>query len=436
MITNSRQKNSASNRQKMKEHIPITNFEDYQLKKELKHGNPVYLNIYHLSIINYILQIFGFGLFHTTIEIKDLEYSFGSTNEEVAGIFTHKTGILDKHLRLKEKIYLGNSLYNNYSIYKLLSLQYPYWLGSTYDPFVKNCNHFSKFFARLLLNHKISYPDYVNRLSKYGMMFTSFYPPIKRLYGDIVCKVTNSNLKIIQNTSERFNNQENGNSSKDGVNLLKRLNKSHNEVNESNKENEKDIKRTNSEEIALQHGQYELIMNDLLAKNAFLKNISFVESIQNQKEDDSSVVLINKVISDIKDIEQESHIEKQEKLIENVLNENHNFDQLSIELKTEMADKFLQKVNSNNILPLCLYHKLFYINYYQKNFKKQETIANSILKLEPNDYYAMLYLAYLRYIQNRFPECEELIRSASSVCEGDVQFIKNVKQFEDLLNNL
>ena len=36
MLTNSRQKNSASNRQKMKEHIPITNFEDYQLKKELK----------------------------------------------------------------------------------------------------------------------------------------------------------------------------------------------------------------------------------------------------------------------------------------------------------------------------------------------------------------------------------------------------------------
>ena len=36
-------------------------------------------------------------------------------------------------------------------------------------------------------------------------------------------------------------------------------------------------------------------------------------SIQNQKEDNSSVVLINKVISDIKDIEQESHIEKQEK---------------------------------------------------------------------------------------------------------------------------
>ena len=102
----------------------------------------------------------------------------------------------------------------------------------------------------------------------------------------------------------------------------------------------------------------------------------------------------------------------------------------------EMADKCLQKVNSNNILPLCLYHKLFYINYYQKNFKRQETIANSILKLEPNDYYAMLYLANLRYIQNRFPECEELIRSASSVCEGDVQFIKNVKQFEDLLNNL
>lgn len=435
MIANSRRRNSALNRQKMKEHIPITNFEDYQLKKEFKHGNPVYLNVYHLSIINYILQIFGFGLFHTTVEIKDLEYSFGSTNEEVAGIFTNKTGILEKHLRLKEKIYLGNSLYNNYSIYKLLSLQYPYWLGSTYDPFVKNCNHFSKFFAGLLLNHKISYPDYINRLSKYGMMFTSFYPPIKRLYSDMVLKVTNSNLKIIQNTSERFKDQEVGNSSKDGVNLLKRLSKSKNEVNESSKETEKDIKRTNSEEIALQNGHYELIMNDLFTINPFLKNISFADSIQSQKEDDSSVALINKVINDIKEIEHENHLENQEKLIENILNDK-NIEQLSIELKIEMEDECLQKFHSNNILPLYLYHKLFYINYNLKNTKKQETISNNILKLEPNDYYAMLYLAYLRFIQNRFPECEELIRNASSTCKGDVQFKNNIKQFEDLLNNL
>ena len=113
-------------------HIKITNYDDFLLKKEFKYGNPVYLNIYHLSFVNFILQIFGIGLYHTTIEVQDLEYSFGSTNEEVAGIFTNKAGTLSTSLRLKETIYLGSTLYNTYTIYKLLSNQYPYWLGSSY----------------------------------------------------------------------------------------------------------------------------------------------------------------------------------------------------------------------------------------------------------------------------------------------------------------
>ena len=58
------------------------------------------------------------------------------------------------------------------------------------------------------------------------MMFTSFYPPIKRLYGEIVLQVTNNNLKCIQNTSERLNNQEVAHiNSKEDIDTVKKVKK-------------------------------------------------------------------------------------------------------------------------------------------------------------------------------------------------------------------
>ncbi len=91
--------------QKEKEHIPITDYETFLLKREFKHGSPVYLNVYHVAkIINLILQIFGIGIYHTTLEINDYEYSFGLTKKDVAGIFKNNSGELKKKLKLKEKI--------------------------------------------------------------------------------------------------------------------------------------------------------------------------------------------------------------------------------------------------------------------------------------------------------------------------------------------
>ena len=204
---------------KYKEHKKIESFEEYIEKREFKYGEPVYLCVYHLFWINYILQIFGLGLFHTTIEINEKEYSFGSTKEDIPGIFLFYLGEL-KHLTLKEKIYLGNTLYKKERIYKLLYLQSPYWMGRTYDPFVKNCNHFTKFFARILLNNKVYYPSYINKISKYGTLFASFYPPIKRLYGDFAKRFTNSNIDIFSPVILNSNRLKNNKSTKDCINEI------------------------------------------------------------------------------------------------------------------------------------------------------------------------------------------------------------------------
>ena len=89
---------------KEKEHIPIMDYDTFLLKREFKHGSPVYLNVYHIAkIINLILQIFGIGIYHTTLEINDYEYSFGLTNKDVPGIFKNNSGELKKKIKIKRE---------------------------------------------------------------------------------------------------------------------------------------------------------------------------------------------------------------------------------------------------------------------------------------------------------------------------------------------
>ena len=165
-------------------------------KKLIEEGHAVYLNVYHLSFINYFVQLLGFGFFHSSIEINGKEFSYSATEDEESGIFSNS--IEDSNLILKEKIYLGNTFYTDNEINEILLLNIPYWLGKSYDPFLKNCNHFTKFFQKLLIEKKNiinDYPDYVNRITDYSIFFNCFYSPIKRLYGNIALSPNSGNNK-------------------------------------------------------------------------------------------------------------------------------------------------------------------------------------------------------------------------------------------------
>lgn len=429
MIT--KQKPQDKEKKKVKNsHIKITNYNDFLLKKEFKYGNPVYLNIYHLSFVNFILQIFGIGLYHTTIEVQDLEYSFGSTNEEVAGIFTNKAGTISTRLRLKETIYLGNTLYNTYTIYKLLSYQYPYWFGSSYDPFVKNCNHFSKFFARMILSHQVIYPDYVNRLSKYGMMFTSFYPPIKRLYGEIVLQVTNNNLKCIQNTSERLNNQKAANiNSKEDIDILRKgnSNNSNNTNINVNEEQKEMIKRVYSDSLEIRQDKECDIIREIIQSNPIMK-------VSNCIEVDDKDILMNSLIKEISNLTTITDNLKKAEILMNILNKiNNNIQSINKVSKINIKE---QKFLPSDYLKLSICHNLFQIYFEKKDISKQESIINDILLIDQNDVYAMIYLAFIRYQQFRFPEFQELLRNSSSACDANSPLQKYIDHFQDLLNNL
>lgn len=123
-------------------------------KKEINKGIPVYLNVYNISGVNYFFQIFGLGIFHTGVEITDREYSFGSTDRDYSGVIAIRPGSLG--FQVKEKIYLGNTLYNMDEIRYLSTLISFIWRGLTYDPFSKNCNSFTKFFGSVYLNQVLT----------------------------------------------------------------------------------------------------------------------------------------------------------------------------------------------------------------------------------------------------------------------------------------
>lgn len=76
-------------------------------KQELKNGYPVYLKVYHITKVNYILQLFGFGLFHSSLEVDCHEYSFGSTEDGKSGIYMNPVNEEHNGVSLKGKGKLG-----------------------------------------------------------------------------------------------------------------------------------------------------------------------------------------------------------------------------------------------------------------------------------------------------------------------------------------
>ena len=213
-------------------------------------GLRVYLNIYHVTIFNYILQFFGFGFFHSTLEINDIEYCFKLGIGDESGIFFNrfKDGIDKKWL--KEKIYLGNTPYDIDSVNEIFKLYIPYWLGKTYNLFQKNCNDFTNFFACLLLrtDKVINYPEYVNRITIFAQYFSMFYNPIKKMYLDANSSpsITSSlNSEFLSNENRDNNIEENNNNNEEINNNNEEINNNNEEINNNNEENNNNIEINN-----------------------------------------------------------------------------------------------------------------------------------------------------------------------------------------------
>lgn len=117
------------------------------------------LNIYDLNPINCILSPVGFGLYHSGVEINNIEYSFASKGSGIFKIQPKKA----KGVRFHEQVVLGVLEGNEEEeVERALQALRSNFHSQDYDLITKNCNHFCDAFVQELLGKPL--PGYVNRM--------------------------------------------------------------------------------------------------------------------------------------------------------------------------------------------------------------------------------------------------------------------------------
>ena len=79
----------------------------------------VYLNIYNVTNINGCLEVLGFGLYHTSVGMYDLEFSYGGHDMENSGIVVVDKGN-SAGLVLKESLPVGLTYYSGDEIDEII----------------------------------------------------------------------------------------------------------------------------------------------------------------------------------------------------------------------------------------------------------------------------------------------------------------------------
>lgn len=125
----------------------------------------IYLIIYDLTSLNKFLHIAGLGAYHSSVQIFDTEFSYGAHPYKYSGVIESQPNT-NKNLFLRKKINMGESHLKLNEINKIITEIKKKYIGSSYDIFFNNCNHFTNELCIQLLNKKI--PNYINRLCNLG----------------------------------------------------------------------------------------------------------------------------------------------------------------------------------------------------------------------------------------------------------------------------
>jgi len=115
---------------------------------------------------------FGFGAFHTGIQIFGWEISFGY----LRGIDWAKPKLVSGAV-FRKCIKLGITSVTVADLSRILEDMRQNYRADTYDILNQNCNHFTNDLAHRLLGTGI--PNYVNKLAKFGGFIALFLPQAK-----------------------------------------------------------------------------------------------------------------------------------------------------------------------------------------------------------------------------------------------------------------
>ncbi|XP_018845929.1 deSI-like protein At4g17486 [Juglans regia] len=133
----------------------------------------VVLNVYDLTPINNYTSWFGFGVFHSGIEVHGKEYGFGAHDLPASGVFEVEPRSCPGFI-YRCSIPLGRITMVPFDFRKFLENVASEYHGDTYHLISKNCNHFTDDISWRLTGKHI--PGWVNRLARAGALCSCLLP--------------------------------------------------------------------------------------------------------------------------------------------------------------------------------------------------------------------------------------------------------------------
>ncbi|GAB4828314.1 hypothetical protein Ancab_035310 [Ancistrocladus abbreviatus] len=133
----------------------------------------VVLNVYDLTPLNQYTYWFGFGIFHSGIEVHGMEYGFGAHDFPASGVFELEPRSCPGFL-YRCSIPLGQISMPPSEFRTFIENVASEYHGDTYHLITKNCNHFTDDLAFRLTGKHI--PRWVNRLARVGALCSCLLP--------------------------------------------------------------------------------------------------------------------------------------------------------------------------------------------------------------------------------------------------------------------
>lgn len=137
------------------------------------HQTLVTLNVYDLTPANHYTSWFGFGIFHSGIEVHGMEYGFGAHELPISGVFEVEPKSCPGFI-YRNSIPLGYLNMHPSEFRKFIENLASEYHGDTYHLLSKNCNHFTDDVAWRLVGTRI--PGWVNRLARLGTVCSCLLP--------------------------------------------------------------------------------------------------------------------------------------------------------------------------------------------------------------------------------------------------------------------
>ncbi|XP_019176920.1 PREDICTED: deSI-like protein At4g17486 [Ipomoea nil] len=143
-------------------------------KKKKKGAVPVYLNVYDLTPFNGYAYWFGLGIYHSGVQVHDVEYGFGAHERALSGIFEVEPKQCPG-FRFRRSILIGTTDLCPEQVRAFIDKLSKTYTGNSYKLITNNCNHFCNDVCTHLTGNSI--PRWVNRLAHVGFWFNCVLPP-------------------------------------------------------------------------------------------------------------------------------------------------------------------------------------------------------------------------------------------------------------------